>query len=240
MLTLLTKIRKQLLWIWVGFSIPVFILVFIQTIAGKYVEIETTPWLWLGVNLLPGFILLMVGAIRNKKAGKFVQTFIYRIILLSTIAYLLLVLTTLFSMTAGSAEQSLASYFQQSYKWLLPFQALLMIIFALLFFRKEAMFRPNEQMIKGYLSKEIERASTKNNLLQQQGYELLVASNYTDLFKTLREQLKEETVQTELLMLETQYNDWQKKTTLGLVDNKEAQLTINRITMALIQLIGTM
>jgi len=143
-------------------------------------------------------------------------------------------------MTAGSAEQSLASYFQQSYKWLLPFQALLMIIFALLFFRKEAMFRPNEQMIKGYLSKEIERASTKNNLLQQQGYELLVASNYTDLFKTLREQLKEETVQTELLMLETQYNDWQKKTTLGLVDNKEAQLTINRITMALIQLIGTM
>jgi len=239
MLTLITKIRKQLLWIWIGLSAPVVTLVFIQTIAGKYIEIETTPWFWLGINVLPGLVLLMVGALQNRNAGKFVQTFIYRIILGTTIAYLLMVLVTLLSMTAGSAEQSLVSYFQQSYQWLLPFQLLLMATFGLLFFKKEALFRPNEKMIKGYLSKEMQKANSKNNLQQQQAYELLVANNYSDLFETLHSQLDKKGKETQLLMLETQYNNWEEKTNLGLMDSKEAQLTINRITMALIQLIGT-
>ena len=85
MLILISKIRKQLLWLWIGFSIPVLLLIFIQTIAGKFAEIEMVPWFWAGINLLPGFMLLFVGAIQNRNAGKFIQTFIYRIILFSTL-----------------------------------------------------------------------------------------------------------------------------------------------------------
>ncbi|MFK7806212.1 MAG: hypothetical protein AB8F74_00295 [Saprospiraceae bacterium] len=242
MLTLITKIRKQLLWIWIGFSMPVLVLIFIQTIAGKYVEIEMVPWIWVGVNLIPGFLVLMFGAMQNKNAGKFIQTFIYRIIVIAVIAYLGTILTTLLTMTAGTTEQSIADYFQQSYQWLLPFQLLLMVVFALLYFRKEAMFRPNEKMIKEHVTKEMKKATQKNNLAQQQAFELLVANNYSDLFQSLNQQFENENPQrnTQLLLLQTQHNDWEKKTSLGLVDNKEAQLTINRISMALIQLIRTL
>jgi len=241
-LTLITKIRKQLLWIWVGFSIPILLLIFVQTIAGKYAEIEAIPWLWAGTNLLPGFILIMVGALRNKNSGKFVKTFIYRIIVVATIAYLVWVLVTMLSMTAGSATQSLATYFQSSYRWLIPFQLLLLGVFVLLFFKEEAMFRPNEKMIKEQAVKDMKQAAAKDNLLQQQAFELLVANNYGSLFKNLQKNIgdKNDQQNTQLLMLQTQYNNWEKKTSMGLMDGKEAQLTINRITMALIQMIKTL
>jgi Effector-associated domain 11 len=241
MLTLITKIRKQLLWLWIGFSIPMLLLIFVQTIAGKYVEIESTPWLWAGANLLPCFVLLLTGAMQNKNAGKFIQTFIYRIILVATLAYLLLLVMTLLSMTAGSAEQSLADYFRQSYRWLLPFQLLLIGVFVLLFFRQEALFRPNEKMIKEHVVKEMNQAAAKNNMVQQQAFELLVANNYQGLFELLNQKLDNSSeAGSQTLMLQTQYNDWANKTSLGLVEEKDAQLTINRITLALIRLINNL
>jgi len=238
MLTLISKIKKQLLWLWLGFSIPALLLVFVQTIAGKYTEIEATPWIWAGINILPGFSILLFGAIRNKGAGKFVQTFIYRIILVAVIAYLLLVLMTLFSMTAGSAEQSLATYFQRSYQWLLPFQLLLMGVFGLLYFREEAMFKPNEKMIKDHVAKQMKKASAKNNVSQQTAFELLVANDYPKLFENLLQRFeKEEEKKGQLFLLQAQHSEWVKKTNLGLMNEKDAQLTINRITMALINMI---
>ena len=223
MLTLITKIKKQLLWLWVGFSIPVLLLVFIQTIAGKYAEIETTPWMWTGVNLLPGFILLMYGAVRNKNAGKFIQTFIYRIIFVAVVAYLILILMTLIAMTAGSAEQSLVDYFQQSYQWLLPFQVLLLGVFGLLYFREEPMFLPNEKIIKEHVIKEMKKVDVKNNQLKQEGFELLQANNYSELFELLQQQkgTVDEDEETKLLMLKTQYNKWENDTSLGLLDQKK-------------------
>ena len=86
---------------------------------------------------------------------------------------------TLFSMTAGAAQQSLADYFRQSYQWLLPFQVVLMAVYALLYFREEALFKPNEKIIKGHMEQKAKKAaSAKNNLPQQQAFEQLIANDY--------------------------------------------------------------
>ena len=237
MLTLISKIKKQLLWIWVGFSVPVILLIFVQTIAGKYAEIEWVPWLWAGISLLPGFLLLMIGAIQNRFAGKLVQTFIYRIILISVVAYLVLVLMTLFSMTAGAAEQSLEAYFRQSYKWLVPFQLVLMAVFVLMYFREEAIFRPNEKIIKGYIEERAQKAAGKNNLPRQQAFEQLVSGNYDQLFENLQKLFGGKPEFEDVILLNSKYSKWKKDNDLGVIDPKNAQLAFNKITQALINLI---
>ncbi|HHS95674.1 MAG TPA: hypothetical protein ENJ45_03720 [Phaeodactylibacter sp.] len=238
MLVLISKIKKRLLWLWLGFSIPILLLIFVQSIAGKYTEIEMTPWVWVAVNLIPGFIVLLLAAIQKKNSGKFIQTFVFRVIFLLALIYLVLLLMTLVSMSAAAPEQSIAEYFKNSYPWLVPFQVLLVGVFILLYFKKETIFRPNEKMIKKYLLKEKNKAAEKNNIAQEQAFELLTNNDYPTLFNTLKNSFhSDQTQHNQIILLHSQYNKWKKNTDLGLMDKKDAQLNINRITMALIHLI---
>ena len=117
----------------------------------------------------------------------------------------------------------------------------LFLVFGLLFFIKEALFRPNEKMIKEHVVKEMNQAAAKNNIAQQQAFELLVANDYPGLFELLNQKMSNNSeASSQTLMLQTQYNDWANKTSLGLVEEKDAQLTINRITLALIRLINNL
>ena len=241
MLVLLKNIRKKLLVLWAGFSIPVLLLVFTQTIMGKFGEIVGEIWIWVAVNLLPVLALLFIGVIQNKHGDKVIQRFVFRIILGFSILYLILLLMTQLGLSARSVEQSIHSYFMQSYKWLVPFQLLLISVFTLLFYRKQTVFQPSEQIIKNHFKEKAKSADSQNNAFQKEAFDKLIDRNFVGLFEQIKLHTKETIDDSdkfnETILLQGQYNQWKKDTDMNLIDTKDAQITINRISMALVNLI---
>ena len=160
-----------MLWLWIGFSIPILLLVLVQTINGKFEDIVSKAWLWVGINILPTFMLLLISAIQNKYAGKVIQKSIFKVIWLFSFIYLVLLVMTQFGLSAGTVNQSIEDYFQQSYYWLVPFQLIIFGIYSLLFFKKDAVFQPNEQLMKSHFKEKADKAKSNNNLHEQTAYE---------------------------------------------------------------------
>ncbi len=211
----------------------------VQTISGKYAAIEGTAWAWMAVNLFPVLALLLGGAILNKYPGKLIQVFIFRIIWIFSFLYLLLLLMTLLGMTAGTANQSIEAYFQQSYKWLLPFQILLVATFFLLYFKKRAIFQANEKILKSH----IEKKAKKNTSIQQQtAYEHLLSSDYDGLFESLRNHFKDNSSQDHnaSIVIQSRYNEWKQKTDMNTIDPSDAQIDLNQIALSAVSLIERM
>ena len=233
------NIRRKLLFLWVGFSIPILLLVFAQTISGKFDGIIGAAWGWVAVNLLPVLGLLLIGAIQNKQGSKVIQQFVFRIIQLFSFIYLLLLLLTQFGLSAS--DQSIYDYFMQSYMWLVPFQIILLAVFTSLFYRKQAIFQPNEKIIKDHFKEKAQTARDQNNSFQQETFDKLINGNFDDLFEQLKHQTneiaKDSDKYNESVLLQSQYNEWKKNTEMNLIDAKDAQITLNRISMALVGLI---
>ncbi len=237
----LKNIRKKLLFLWTGFSVPVLLLVIVQTFAGKFSGIEGTAWTWVGVNLLPVLVLLFLGVIQNKHGNKVIQRFVFRIILVFSVIYLLLLLLTQFGLSAGTRDQSIHSYFIQSYKWLIPFQLLLLLVFLLLFYRRQAVFQPNEKIIKNHFREKAQSAQSSNNSFQKEAFDLLAKGDFEGLFEQIKKQTSEDDEDSEMfkdfILLQSRYNQWKKDTELNVIDTKDAQITYNQIAMALANLI---
>lgn len=227
--------------LWVVFSIPILLLVFLQTITGKFEGILGAAWGWVGINLLPVLILLFAGAMQNKHGDKVIQQFIFRIILLFSIIYLLLLLITQLSLSAGTGHQSIHAYFMQSYKWLVPFQLILLLVFFSLFYRRQALFQPNEKIIKNYFKEKAKTALEQKNVFRQVAFDKLIAGDFDELFEHLKQKAKEDSgdpdKMNQSVLLQSQYNEWKKNTEMNLIDTKDAQITLNRISMALMNLI---
>lgn len=241
LLVQLKNIRRKLLFLWVGFSIPVLLLVFAQTISGKFDGIIGAAWGWVAVNLLPILVLLFMGAVQNKHGSKVIQQFIFRIILVFSVIYLLLLLITQLGLSAGTGDQSIYDYFMQSYMWLVPFQILLLLVFTSLFYRKQAIFQPNEKIIKNHFKEKAQAARDQNNVFRQEAFDKLIAGDFDGLFEQLKSHTKEVVEDSdkynETVLLQSQYNEWKKNTEMNLIDTKDAQITLNRISMAVVELI---
>ena len=241
LLVQLKNIRRKLLLLWVVFSVPILLLVFLQTLTGKFQGILGAAWGWVGINLLPVLILLLMGAMQNKHGDKVIQRFVFRIILVFSIIYLLLLLITQLALSAGTGDQSILAYFMQSYKWLVPFQFILLLIFASLFYRKQSIFQPNEKIIKSHFKEKAKTALEQNDPFKEQAFNQLIAGDFEELFEHLKQQIKEvkkdDDKLNDFVLLQSQYNEWKKNTDMNLIDTKEAQITLNRISMALVNLI---
>ncbi len=241
LLVQLKNIRRKLLLLWVVFSIPILLLVFLQTITGKFEGILGAAWGWVGINLLPVLALLFLGAMQNKHGDKVIQQFVFRVILIFSIIYLLLLLITQLALSAGTGDQSIHAYFMQSYKWLVPFQVILLLVFFSLFYRRQAMFQPNEKIIKDHFKEKAKTALEQNNAFRQTAFNQLIAGDFDELFEHLKQQAKAVAGDSEKLnesiLLQSQYNEWKKNTDMNLIDTKDAQITLNRISMAVVNLI---
>ena len=241
MLILLKYIRKKLLWLWIGFIIPILLLVLIQTINGKFEGMVGKAWMWVGINLLPSFMLLMISVIQNMYPGKMIQKFIFRIIWLFSLIYLLVLIMTQLGLSVGTGSQSIEEYFRQSYNWLIPFQVIIFGVYLLLFFKKEAVFQPNEQLMKTHFADKAAKAKSNNNLHEQSAYDLLVAQDFQGVFQQLksdaRDYLNDPDSMKKALLLEGRYNKWKESSDLGLIEQKEANTEWNQIYYAVINLI---
>lgn len=214
----------------------------LQTISGKFGGIEGTAWAWMAINLFPVLALLLAGAIQNKYPGKLIQIFIFRIIWIFSLLYLLLLLMTLLGMTAGTEDQSIQEYFIQSYKWLLPFQVLLVATFFLLYFKKRAIFQANEKILKSHIEKKADKAKKNTSVQQQKAYEHLLSSDYDGLFETLRNHFEGNAAQehTASVVVQSRYNEWKHQTDMGTVAANDAKIGLNQIVLSLVSLIEKM
>jgi hypothetical protein len=236
MLILLADTRKKLLWLWLIFSIITILLVLIQTIAGKYEEMLGTTWLWVFVNLLPSLLLLFVAVLLNKNPSKVLLINTFRAVYASAWAYLLLLLLTLLALPFATANYSIEAYLKDAYLWLLPFQIILLIVFCLLYFRKETLFRPNAAIMQEYVNKKAEFAQRTGNDNQINAFNALINDDdLSDVLTVLRTHLTDD--KNSIILLQGQYAHWQEQRDLNLTPPDALQRELNRLTMAIINYI---
>jgi hypothetical protein len=236
MLILLADTRKKLLWLWLIFSIITILLVLVQTIAGKFEEMLGTTWLWVFVNLLPSLLLLFVAVLLNKNPSKVLLINTFRAVYGSAWAYLLLLLLTLLALPFATANYSIEAYLKDAYLWLLPFQIILLIVFCLLYFRKETLFRPNAAIMQEYVSKKAEFAQRTGNDNQINAFNALINDDdLSDVLTILRTHLTDD--KNSIILLQGQYAHWQEQRDLNLTPPDDLQRELNRLTMAIINYI---
>lgn len=242
MLVLLADTRKNLLWLWLGFTAFIILLIFVQTLTGKFEGVEFIAWLWAFINLLPALTLLLIAVLLNKNASKVVLKTIFQAIFWACLVYLTFVLMTLVGLPIATLNWSIEAYLGKSYQWLIPFQLILIVVFWLLYFKKEALFRPNPQILQEYISKKAEFAGRTKKITQQQAYDLLIADDkMPDLFEFLKTEFEKipgrNNEKNDILLLQSQYVNWQRNKDLNLAEADDLQRELNRITLAVINVI---
>ena len=231
MLVLLADTRKKLLWLWLGFTAGLVLLVFVQTLTGKFEDIEGKAWAWIFVHLLPTLLLLFAAVLLNKNPSKVLLRATFRAVYAGALAYLLLLALTLFVLPVATANWSIEAYLAKSYTWLLPFQAALLLAFTLMYFRKEPLLRPNAAIMQQYVSKKAEFAQRTGNVSQVQAFELLISdAGLGGALEYLRSHLKTE--ESSVILLQNQYAEWAKQRDLNLLPPDVLQRELNRMTMA--------
>ncbi len=236
MLILLSDTRKKLLWLWLIGTALITTLVLAQTFSGVYENIIGTAWAWAFINLLPSLILLYVAVLLNKNASKLVLTSVFRVVYIGALAYFGCLLLFMVARPLATFDQSIEAYLRMSYTILVPFQGLLMVLFGLLYFKKESLFRPNAAIIQTYVSKRAESAQQKGSPAQQQAFDkLLNADSLTEVLDFLRSHLKEDT--NDIVLLQSQYANWQKDKDLNLTPPDALQRQLNNLTMAVLNYI---
>jgi Effector-associated domain 11 len=236
MLILLADTRKKLLWLWISFTAIITLFVLIQTLTGKLEGIVSSTWLWAFINLLPALVVLLIGVLLNKNPSKVVLKTAFQFIYIASLAYLLFVLGTQFAIPMAAINQSIEDYLKQSYIWLIPFQVILILAFSIIYFRKMPFFKPNEKILLELVNKKAEYAQRKGITSQEQAYEMLLADDkMNDLFEYLKTHAK--TGKNDILLIQSQYNEWQRQRDLNLLLSEELQRELNRITLASINYI---
>ena len=230
MLVLLTDTRKKLLWLWLGFTAGLVLLVFVQTLTGKLEDIEGTAWAWVFAHLLPGLLLLFAAVLLNKNPSKVLLRATFRAVYAGALAYLLMLVLTLFVLPVATANWSIEEYLAKSYLWLMPFQAVLLLAFAVMYFRKEPRFSPNAAIMEQYVSKKAEFAQRTGNLAQVQAFRMLITDGGLGAaLEHLRSHLP--AASNDIAVLQNQYAEWTKQRDLNLLSPDALQRELNRLTM---------
>jgi hypothetical protein len=236
MLVLLADTRKKFLWLWLGFTAFIVLLIIAQTLTSKFEGIEIKAWVWTFANLLPVLLLLLSAVLLNKNPSKVLFQATFRTIFFASLAYLIVLILTLFAIPYATQQWSIEAYFSKSYLWLMPFQAVLLIAFGILYFKKETLFQPDPDIMLEYVGKKGEFAKRKGNIAQAQAFEGIHTENgMADVLNILQEKLPADN--NDIVLLESQFADWKRQRDLNLTSEQDLQRTYNRLTLAVINYI---
>ena len=235
----LTKTRRQTWRAWLLFMSLVLLLLIGQTVGGAWEGSVPRVWTWLLANLLPSLALLLAGLLIDRRPRAMIPAGAHAALVGSTAAYGAL---TLFSLVSGSIfgpdELSAIDRLEQTYWWLLPIQAVLLGGYYLVFFRGETVFQPNEQLIRNAATKSASEAARKDRPVQEQCRNFTAAAQYELAFELMRSHFDPGSpvdLDT-LLVLQSQYTLLMRERQEGLLDPAAAQIQLNRITAALLNL----
>jgi hypothetical protein len=236
MLVLLADTRKKLLWLWLGFTSIIMILIILQTLAGKFDLIERMAWLWAFTHLLPILLLLLCAVLLNKNPSKVLYQSTFQAVYYASLGYLILIILTIFALPYATLNWSIEEYLRKSNLWLMPYQAVLLIAFGIMYFKKETIFQPDPDIMLEYVGKKLEFAKRKGNLAQSKAFETLnTEGGMNDVLNLLKSKLTSEA--NDIILLQSQYTEWQRQRDLNLTPEGDLQRELNRLTLAVINYI---
>lgn len=237
---LLSETRRACLRAMLIGAALVLLMVFAQTVGGILADIVAQGWTWALLVLLPALLCLWASAMLNRYPAKIIHPNAHQSLVLGTWAYLLFILLTLLAEPFATRETlSIVDYLAQSLWWLLPMQALLVLGYWIVFYRKDLIFKPNEQIILDFAAKKAAEWKDKGHLLREQCFELMAANDLAGVFAKMKETFEKtggDDFKTALL-LQGQFSSLSKEREMNMVDPAKAQIELNRIGMAVLNLV---
>lgn len=237
---LLADTRKKLLWLWVTIAGLIIALFVFMTLVNTFEGVEGASWMWALSALLPPLTLLFLGIVINPHPSKVVKKSTFLLLFYCALSYLLLVLATVLGMQAwldAHTNQNIADYFQESYFWIFPFQTLLLAGLGILYFQNKRRIEVDEKTMLNYVQKKAEYAHRFSNSKQQTAFDLLIKNDRDNLFEYLKNEYDKSTEITDIVLLQSQYNDIQQKLEFNTTDPSQLQRELNRISIGLIDFI---
>lgn len=234
---LLPELRQRVLRYWhIGTGLLLFFFL-LQTIRGVLEDVLVPVWGWWAICTLPVLVMLQITSWLHINPAKIIHPGAGRGFLALVIGYLtLLFLTFLFSKAAvDSNDFDLDRYYAMSLAVLLPLQGLILVGGWLLFYKRENVLRPHPAAIRDLSEGKQVEALRNNRAMQAQCYELVAANDLPGAYQTMQQHFG--TGHTPLILLQSQYKQWEQASQLGTLSQEESQLTLNRIAVATLYLI---
>lgn len=240
---LLSETRRACLLAVLLGSAAVLLLVFAQTIGGKLSDVVAEGWAWALLVLLPALLSLWASAMLNRYPAKIIHPTAHQSLVLGSWAYILFTLLTLLAEPFATREKlSILGYLAQSLYWLLPMEALLLVGYWLVFYRKDLIFKPDERIILDFAAKKAAEWKDKGHLLREQCFELVAANDLPDAFAKMRETFGKTGGDDlkETILLQGQFTALEQARALNVADPAKAQIDLNRIGMSVLNLVEKM
>lgn len=236
---LVADVRTNLMRRWLPLSATLLLILVAQTAGGRYEDkaITLLAWAWLGAGILPGTLLLYLSSWLNRYPAKLIAPGASRSLTGIVTIHLCLMLLTLLALPLAISSMALQEYLSLSFLWVATGSMLVTAGFFLLFFKKETKLHPNAQIILAVAETEAGKARQAGQLARLQCLELIAGNKLEQAFEYLKSSFHGNLESTDhAVLLQARFNNVTEKQRMGLLDNSEAQLEINKITEALLNL----
>ena len=235
MWTLLSHTRHKCWTIWLVISSLITLIVLTQTVNGTLNTVTSTAWIWLALTIMPGFSLLFISLIQHEQPAKLIPIYIHRALWVGTLGYLFLVMLTLLTQpVALDNGMSIQQMLILSYKWLVPFEAVLLIGFILAFFRQSSLYQPDNRAIVELALQHSSQWKAKGISRRQRCFDLIAADNLQDACNLIRSE--NDSLADVAISLQGRYTEVMNGMELHTVDPKDARRELNKIAVALLEL----
>ncbi|MEO0337622.1 MAG: hypothetical protein AAF242_00265 [Bacteroidota bacterium] len=214
-----------------------FLLLLTQTLNGTLSNILGLAWLWFFLCLGIGLVVVLFLLLKKEKPNLLIARRHHRLAMAFTIGYLLLVLFTVLGEGLFTQNAlSLLDYRRQSLLWLLPTEALLLLIYYLAYFDRnnEIIRKPSLEVVA---TKAAGQYTAPHQAFKQEALELMAKAKTEEVFLVLQkayENAKAE-LPEKLILLQAQWNKTTENERLGLITYDTAQTYRNRNNLALLE-----
>lgn len=238
---LLPNIRNECLIIWIFISFISLIILFLQTLSGGLLlGIVRFAWIWEFVNIGPGLLILIYSLMQQVLPLKFIPEFKARALKAGTYAYggMFLLIILIEPWVIANTELSMQQYLMVSLWLLVPVNILLTLSYYWSFVAKDGV-GPNQQQILAVAKGYAEKWGHKGNEQKKSYFEAIASGDLHETLSALKDWFSTSNDKrlNDIILLQSEFNAVQRSINLNLVDRSEAQISINRITVALLNLI---
>lgn len=240
---LLSNTKRKCWNVWLVFTGITVVISLIQTLSGRLNDIEGFSWIWVGLNLIPGFLLVFISYLKDRRTANMVPTAVHNILWMGSLLYLLLLMATLLLEGLATADGwSIYEYRLRSLSWTMPTQGFMVVGYLLIFFRREPIFRPDDTAIEQFAIQQAEKWGKQQEELKRTCSLLISESKIAEVFPKAKELIERKGIGdlNYLIILESQFKKVENDFMLNLIPYDEYQRMRNRISQALLNLINTL
>jgi Effector-associated domain 11 len=236
---LIAETRKKCIWAALTGTALCVLLVFVQSVSGMLEGILAAGWGWILLVVLPALVVLWASILLNRYPAKIVHPGAHQVLVWGSWTYFLLALCTLLAEPfALQGERSLQQYLSESLWWMVPLEGILIAGYWLVFYRKDLIFKPDEQVILELAAKKADGLSGENQLARKQCYALIAAGDMAGAFTHIRTILERQggADLAAVVILEGQYHNLVRERDLAVLERDKAQIALNKIAMGVINM----